>query len=79
VRFDRPGILAMANSGPATNGSQFFITYGPTPHLNDKHSIFGEVIEGMDVAVAIAKAPKGPGDKPTESVVMESVTIESRP
>jgi cyclophilin family peptidyl-prolyl cis-trans isomerase len=79
LRFDRPGILAMANAGPGTNGSQFFITYAPTPHLNDKHTIFGEVIEGMDVANAIAKTPKGPGDKPTEPVVMESVTIESRP
>jgi cyclophilin family peptidyl-prolyl cis-trans isomerase len=78
ARFDRAGLLAMANRGPNTNGSQFFITYRDTPHLNDKHTIFGEVLEGMEVATAIAALPKGPGDKPTEPVVMESITLEER-
>jgi cyclophilin family peptidyl-prolyl cis-trans isomerase len=70
--FDRAGLLAMANSGPNTNGSQFFITYAPTPHLNGLHTIFGEVIEGMDVVNAITRREPGssiPGD------AIESVTI----
>ncbi len=58
LRFDRAGLLAMANSGPRTNGSQFFITHGPTPHLNDKHTIFGRVIEGQDVVDAVAQGDK---------------------
>ena len=77
--FDKPGILAMANSGPNTNGSQFFITVAPTAWLNGKHTIFGKVIEGMDVVYAISKvATSKPGDKPLKDVVMESVTIENR-
>jgi len=64
VRFDRPGLLAMANAGPNTNGSQFFITTVPTPWLNMKHTIFGEVISGYDVVQKIENTPTDAGDKP---------------
>jgi peptidylprolyl isomerase len=77
LRFDRPGLLAMANSGPRTNGSQFFITHVATLHLNDKHTIFGEVMEGMDVVNAIAAVRVDQRNKPLEPVVMESVTIQA--
>jgi peptidyl-prolyl cis-trans isomerase A (cyclophilin A) len=81
LTFNRPYLLAMANAGPNTNGSQFFITVGPTPHLNRKHTIFGEVTDGGGRAVvdAIAKAPTARVDRPLEDVVLESVTIERRP
>jgi peptidyl-prolyl cis-trans isomerase A (cyclophilin A) len=75
-KFDKPGKLAMANSGPNTNGSQFFITVAPTTWLTGKHTIFGEVVEGYDVAEKISKAPRGRQDKPDEDVVVNSVKVE---
>jgi peptidyl-prolyl cis-trans isomerase A (cyclophilin A) len=75
-KFDKPGKLAMANSGPNTNGSQFFITVAATPHLNGNHTIFGEVIEGQDIADKITKLPRSRQDKPNKDVVLKSVTIE---
>ena len=73
--FDRPFLLAMANAGPATNGSQFFVTVAPTKWLTGKHTIFGEVTEGVDVVEAIAKVQVGAQDRPVEDVVLERVEI----
>ena len=75
LRFDRPYLLAMANAGPGTNGSQFFITTAPTPHLNGRHTIFGEVIEGSEVADEISKVRTGRNDRPVSDVVVETVQI----
>ena len=74
--FDKPGKLAMANAGPNTNGSQFFITVAATTWLTGNHTIFGEVVEGQDVANKISSAPRDRNDKPAKSVVVNSVRIE---
>jgi peptidyl-prolyl cis-trans isomerase A (cyclophilin A) len=76
LSFDRPYLLAMANAGPGTNGSQFFITVGPTTWLNNKHTIFGEVVEGADVVDRIATAKTASQDRPVDDVTIQSVTID---
>jgi peptidyl-prolyl cis-trans isomerase A (cyclophilin A) len=73
--FNQVGRLAMANAGPGTNGSQFFVTVGETPWLNGKHTIFGQVTDGYDVVEAIAKTPVGAQDKPVDDVVIERIDI----
>jgi peptidyl-prolyl cis-trans isomerase A (cyclophilin A) len=75
-KFTKPGKLAMANAGPNTNGSQFFITVAQTDWLTGKHTIFGEVVEGYEIAEKISKVPRGGQDKPQKPIVLESVVIE---
>ena len=76
-KFDKPGKLAMANAGPNTNGSQFFITVTPTTWLTGKHTIFGEVVEGQDVVNKITSVPRGRNDRPNKDVVLKKVAIET--
>jgi peptidyl-prolyl cis-trans isomerase A (cyclophilin A) len=78
-RFDKPGLLAMANSGPNTNGSQFFITVAATSWLNNKHTIFGEVVQGYEVVQRVANdVEKGPGDRPVKDVRINKLTISAQ-
>jgi cyclophilin family peptidyl-prolyl cis-trans isomerase len=79
LRHDGPGVLSMANAGPGTNGSQFFITHGPTPHLDGRHSVFGRVVQGMDVVLAIPERDPGRARQPGLAMNKVTITEEDAP